>query len=250
MPICTLLKSVSKRQHSSLAKAWSGDLQTDWQSSAGETGWNRDRGQSVSIEGPSIAQPYLACRVWRHIRGFLDRYRGYGSGRCDQQIYFGKHVARRPSHAFKRETIRNVGSGVYSRCLGQSFSHPWAIQLRGVGKVVFVDGVNFGRLHASWHRRKSDFYDLRRHMGHSANDFNGFVYCQLNVPVEVFEERPTHQANSEVSLAAQSVRVLCVLFGGPIDAGRIQSVVTSNNFQHQGGVPDVTTDRSDVIQRP
>src|SRR5216684_4974240 len=151
MPIRTLLKSVSKRQHSSLAEAWSGDLQTDWQSSAGETSWNRDGGQSVSIEGPSIAQPYLACRVWRHIRGFFDRYRGYGSGRCDQQIDFSKHVVDRASHTFKRETIRNVRNCVCSRCLGQSLSHPWAIQLRGVGIVVFMDGVNFGCLHSSWY---------------------------------------------------------------------------------------------------
>ncbi len=54
MPIRCLLKGVSKRQHSSLAKAWSGDLQTDWQSGAGETCWNRDGGQTVSIEGSSI----------------------------------------------------------------------------------------------------------------------------------------------------------------------------------------------------
>src|SRR5713101_501595 len=106
MPIRSLLKSVSKRQHSSLAKAWSGDLQTDWQSGTGETTRNRDRGQSVSIEGPSIAQPYLAGRRgWRHIRGFFDRYRGYGSGRCYQQIDFSKHVVDRASRAFKRETI-------------------------------------------------------------------------------------------------------------------------------------------------
>ncbi|MGH9971802.1 MAG: ABC transporter permease [Pyrinomonadaceae bacterium] len=62
-----------------------------------------------------------------------------------------KHVVDRASHAFKRESIRNVRNWVYSRCLGQSFSHPWAIQLRGVGIVVFMDGVNFGRLHGSWH---------------------------------------------------------------------------------------------------
>src|SRR5713101_2237579 len=108
MPVRSLLKSVSKRQHSSLAKAWSSDLQTDWQSSAGETTWNRDRGQSVSIEGPSITQPDFACRGGRHIRGFLDRYRGYGCGRGYQQIDFSKHVVDRASHAFKRETIRNV----------------------------------------------------------------------------------------------------------------------------------------------
>src|ERR1700730_11670098 len=151
MPIGSLLKSVSKRQHSSLAKAWSSDLQTDGQSGAVETTWNRDRGQSVSIERPSIAQPYFACRVWRHIRGFCDRYRGYGSSRCYQQIDFSKHVVDRASHAFKRETIRNVYSCVYSRCLGQSLSHPWAIQLRGVGIVVLMDGENFRRLHGSWH---------------------------------------------------------------------------------------------------
>src|ERR1700688_1064729 len=150
MPIRTLLKSVSKCQHSSFTKAWSGDLQTDWRSGLCETCWNGDRGQSVSIEGPSIAQPYLACRVWRHIRGFFDRYRGYGSGRCDQQIDFSKHVVGLASHAFKRETIRNVRNCVCTRCLSQSLSHPWAIQLRGVGKVVLVDGVNFGRLHSSW----------------------------------------------------------------------------------------------------
>src|SRR5258707_2070335 len=109
MPIRSLLNSVSERQHSSLAKAWSSDLQTDWQSGAGETRWNRDRGQSVSIEGPSIAQPYLACRVWRHIRGFFDRYRWYGSGRCDQQIDFSKHVVYRTPDTFQRETICNVG---------------------------------------------------------------------------------------------------------------------------------------------
>src|SRR5213593_1211776 len=100
MPICSLLKSVGKRQYSSLAKAWSSDLQTDWQSGAGETSWNRDRGQSVSIEGPSIAQPYLACRVWGHIRSFFDRYRRYGSGRSYQQIDFSEHVVDRASHAF------------------------------------------------------------------------------------------------------------------------------------------------------
>src|SRR6267143_710692 len=108
MPICTLLKSVSKPKHSSLAKAWSSDLQTNWQSGVGETTRNRDCRQSVSIEGPSIAQPYLACRVWRHIRGCFDRYRGYGSGRCYQQIDFSKHLVDRAPHAFKRETIRNV----------------------------------------------------------------------------------------------------------------------------------------------
>src|SRR6266404_6822463 len=205
MPIRSLLKGVSKGQHSSLAKAWSGDLQTDWQSGAGETTWNRDRGQSVSIEGPSIAQPELACRVRRHIRSFFDRYRRYGSRRCYQQIDFSKYVVDCAAHAFKRETILNIRAGVCGRCLGQSFSHPWAIQLRGIGIVVFVDGVNFGRLHSSWHWRKKDFYDLRRHVRHSANDFKSFVYCQLNVPVEVFKERLTHQANSEVSLAAQSV---------------------------------------------
>ncbi len=40
MPICILLKGVSKPKHSSLAKAWSGDLQADWQSGTGETTWN------------------------------------------------------------------------------------------------------------------------------------------------------------------------------------------------------------------
>src|SRR5450432_383497 len=108
MPIGNLLKSVRKRQHSSLAKAWSGDLQTDGQSGIRETTWNRNRGQSVTIEGPSIAQPYLAWRRrYRHLRGFFDRYRRHGSGRCDQQIHFSKHVVDRASHAFKRETIRN-----------------------------------------------------------------------------------------------------------------------------------------------
>src|SRR5216683_465990 len=124
MPICTLLKSVSKRQYSSLAKAWSGDLQTDWQSGTRETTRNRDRGQSVSIEGPSIAQPYLACRVWRHMRGCFNRYRGDGSGRCYQQIDFSKHVVDRATHAFKSETIRDVRDCVCGRCLGQSLSHP------------------------------------------------------------------------------------------------------------------------------
>src|SRR5258706_1792716 len=151
MPICTLLKSVSKPQHSSLAKAWSGDLQTDWQSGAGETARNRDRGQSVSMEGPSIAQPYLACRGWRHIRSFFDRYRGHGSGGCYQQIDVSKHVVDSASNAFESETILNIRTGVCSRCLSQSLSHPWAIQLRAVGIVVFVDGVNLGRLHSSWH---------------------------------------------------------------------------------------------------
>src|SRR5438045_8556999 len=111
MPIRSLLKVLSKLKHSSLAKAWSGDLQTDWQSGLRETCWNRDCRQSVGIEGPSVTQPYLAGRGWRHIRGFFDRYRGYGSGWCDQQIDFGKHIARRASHAFNREAIRTVGSG-------------------------------------------------------------------------------------------------------------------------------------------
>src|SRR5437773_1449077 len=105
-------------------------------------------------------------------------------------------VYANPSPPFKREPIRHVRNGVCSRCLGQSFSHPWAIQLRGIGKVVFMDGVNFGCLHRGWHRWKIYFYDFKRH---SANDFNGFVYGQLNFPVEVCKERLTHQANSEVS---------------------------------------------------
>ncbi|MDX6382597.1 MAG: hypothetical protein QOK48_170, partial [Blastocatellia bacterium] len=36
MPIRRLLKCMSKPQHYSLAKAWSGDLQTDWEAGTGK----------------------------------------------------------------------------------------------------------------------------------------------------------------------------------------------------------------------
>src|SRR5678816_422418 len=69
-----LLESVGKRQHSSLGEAWSSDLQTEGQSAVGKSTWNRDCRQSVTIEWPSVAQPYLTCQRRRHLRGFFDRY--------------------------------------------------------------------------------------------------------------------------------------------------------------------------------
>jgi hypothetical protein len=58
MPICSPLKSVSKRQHSSLAKAWSGDLQTDWQSGAGET---RDERTTHPLPQVVLTRAHLAA---------------------------------------------------------------------------------------------------------------------------------------------------------------------------------------------
>jgi len=136
---------------------------------------------------------------------------------------------------------------------GEGFGTKWVVDRGVVADYALVGetsgfGIVQAECGAAWIKvrvKGREVYTPRLERGSSIQE-NPNVFAKAAYVIQALEEWLPHDTDAWFCLRMQCVHIR---FNGPFHTRCIQTIVTSNDLEQQGGIGDVTAKRSDVVQR-